>query len=95
MTKNRKRIALYGALFTGMFTAGALLTACGGTPSPARDVKNVPVSHPQLLKVYDNVDTHPNIAEVCIDGVAFATTSRTYGDAITRVPEWDHLCPAQ
>ena len=36
---------------------------------------------------------HPNIAKVCIDGVAFATTTREGNSAIMRVEAWDRSCP--
>jgi len=55
------------------------------------DNENAPVADADVV-VYNNIDGHPNIARVCADGVAFATTTREYGDAVTRVPEWDHLC---
>lgn len=55
------------------------------------DVENVPFEVPDEITIYGNVDQHPNIARVCVEGVAFATTTRDY-NAITRVPEWDAHC---
>lgn len=69
----------------------AVLGAC----SPGnnfRDVEGVKSERPQLIQNFNNLDKHPNIAKVCIDGVAFLTTTRQY-DAVTRVPEWDRTCP--
>jgi hypothetical protein len=40
-------------------------------------VKGVRSQDPDLIESYNNLDSHPNIAKVCIDGVAFATTTRT------------------
>lgn len=72
---------------------GALVVL--GACSPGnnfRDVEGVPSKNPDAIVVYNNVDQHPNIAKVCIEGVAFATTTRDL-DALTRVPEWDRTCP--
>lgn len=57
-----------------------------------RDVKGIESQDPDLLENYNNMDKHPNLSKVCIDGVAFLTTTREY-DAVTRVPEWDRTCP--
>ena len=71
--------------------AVAILGAC--TPGDNfRDVEGVKSERPQLIQNYNNIDKHPNLAKVCIDGVAFLTTTRAY-DAVTRVPEWDRTCP--
>jgi hypothetical protein len=70
----------------------ALGTAC----SPGnnfRDVEGVKSQDPDLIESYNNLDGHPNIAKVCIDGVAFATTTREAQAAIQRVPDWDSTCP--
>lgn len=78
-------------LITAAFALAALAAAC----SPGnnfRDVEGVPSQDPDKIEVFNNVDQHPNLALVCIHGVAFATTTRDY-DAVTRVPEWDKTCP--
>lgn len=49
---------------------------------------------PDRVDLFYNLDTHPNVVRLCIDGVAIMTTSREYGDAVTRVPEWDAYCTA-
>lgn len=53
--------------------------------------KDYRLQAPDKLTVYLNIDAHPTIAQVCIDGVAFATTSRDFS-ALTRIPEWDDEC---
>ena len=58
-----------------------------------RDLEGIESQEPDLVEVYSNVDQHPNIAKVCIDGVAFATTTREGNSAITRVEAWDRTCP--
>ena len=70
---------------------GAAVGAC----SPGnnfRDVEGVDSQEPDSIEVFSNVDKHPNIAKVCIDGVAFATTSREGNSAIMRVESWDRTC---
>lgn len=52
---------------------------------------------PELLIVYLNVDNHPTIVKLCIDGVAFRTISSLHSGgiesgAVARVPEWDGDC---
>lgn len=47
---------------------------------------------PDALTVFQNIDGHPTLTRVCIDGVAFLTTSRDFS-AVTRLPEWDDACP--
>ena len=32
------------------------------------------------------------VGRICIDGVALLQTTREYGDALSRVPEWDEWC---
>ena len=87
MTRNTKlgvtlagTIALIGAL---------VLSGCAG--DQRRDLEGVTIKNPQKYELYSNIDTHPNIARLCIDGVAFVTTSRDYS-AVLRVPEWDAWC---
>jgi hypothetical protein len=84
---NKRVIALAGAALI----AGAALSGCGN--NNFRDVKGVKSERPDLIRNFNNMDKHPNIGMLCIEGVAFATTTRDYGDAIERVPEWDDQCP--
>ncbi len=76
-----------------MLATGAVFVL--GACSPGnnfRDVEGVKSENPDLVQNYNNLDKHPNLAKVCIDGVAFLTTTRQY-DAVTRVPDWDKTCP--
>jgi len=68
-----------------------LLAGCGR--DNFRDVEGVPSKDPDAITLWNNVDGNPNVVRICLDGVAFATTTRQYGDAIMRVPEWDAQCP--
>lgn len=63
-----------------------LLTGCG---SSRRDLNGVPNRDPDKAEMYANVDGYPNIVRICIDGVAFATTTREAQGSMLRVPEWD------
>ncbi len=67
------------------------LSACG-SQNNFRDVEGVKSQNPDSVENFNNMDQHPNMGRVCIDGVAFLTTTRQY-DAVTRVPEWDKTCP--
>lgn len=69
----------------------AILGAC----SPGdnfRDVEGAKSQDPDLIEVFNNVDQHPNIVKVCIDGVAFRTITREH-DSVQRVEAWDSTCP--
>ncbi len=63
-----------------------VLSAC--SQQQLRDVEDVPVHDPDKVELIGNVDDYPNIVRLCIDGVAFGTTTRNY-DPVFRVPEWD------
>ena len=70
-----------------MVTLGVLgLSGCEG--QQVRDLEGVPIRQPDKAEIYANVDQYPNITRICIDGVAFATTTRDY-QPVMRVPEWD------
>ena len=49
---------------------------------------------PDQVDLFYNLDTHPNIVRLCIDGVAIMTTSREF-EPVQRVPEWDAYCASQ
>ena len=53
-----------------------------------RDLKGVRFQNPQKTQGYTNVNQHPNVVALCINGAGFATTTRSY-DALTRVEVWD------
>ena len=83
-----------GAAVAVAVAAGVALVL--GACSPGnnfRDLEGIRSQKPDLVEVYSNVDQHPNIAKVCIDGVAFATTTREGNSAIMRVDDWDATCP--
>lgn len=76
----------------GAVALTASLSSCGQAPweSSLRDLEGAEVRNPNVT-IWNNVDLHPNIARVCTDGVAFATTTRDFVNVI-RVPEWDAYC---
>jgi hypothetical protein len=78
MGRGRKIAAAAGALLLAGVLAG-----CG---DQQRDLNGVKARDPDKYELYTNIDSHPNIARLCIDGVAFATISRDY-NSILRVPE--------
>ncbi|MGW6276237.1 hypothetical protein [Kribbella sp. NPDC055071] len=43
------------------------------------------------VEVYRNADKFPNVARICIDGLAFASTSSP-DPGLLRVTEWDAVC---
>ena len=86
------------------FTALAL-SACGSNASET-DIgqptfegnasTDILATTPDEITVFQNVDRHPTIVRICIDGVAFRTISTTHSGlaspAVDRVPEWDETC---
>lgn len=76
----------------GMLAAVVVIVGVTGcTRGQARDLEGVNPQKPDKAELYVNLDQHPNIVRICIDGVGFATISRDY-DSILRVPEWDTWC---
>lgn len=71
--------------------AVAVLVLSGCSQTEERDLEGVKLRDPNKAEHYTNVNGHPNISRICIDGVAFATTTREYAP-ILRVPEWDAWC---
>ena len=67
----------------------AVLVGCSNQTT--RDLEGVPAKEPDKAEVYINVDEFPNVARECIDGVAFAFTTKDYLP-LMRVPEWDDWC---
>lgn len=58
------------------------------------DLEEVDGRSPDRIEVLLNVDSHPNIVRLCIDGFAFYTVSTTHAPAhaserLHRRPEWD------
>lgn len=86
------------------------LSACGEVDASKTDIEEPKLSEdftpedyvakaPEKLTVYLNVDNHPTLVQLCIDGVAFRTISSLHSGgiesgAVARVPEWDDECPA-
>lgn len=85
------RITRRKGIVIGAIAAAAAAATIAGCSTQYDDLKNVPPSFPNYAAVYINVDGFPNVTELCINGVAFATTTRQY-DSIMRVPEWDAFC---
>lgn len=57
------------------------------------------ISDVDYIEVFRNADQFPNIARICIEGLAFASTSSgrrgengVANPALLRVPEWDAVC---
>lgn len=76
-------------IFAVLILLLAFASACGS--DNLRDVENVDSKDPDKIENYNNMDGHPNVGRMCIDGVAFLTTTRDY-HPIERVPEWDAWC---
>lgn len=67
----------------------AILALSGCAGDTFRDLEGVKGQDPQKVEIIYNVDGYPNIVRICVDKVAFATTTRDAQAAIFRVPEWD------
>jgi hypothetical protein len=80
------------ALTVAALVAAGVLTSAESCDNQTADKKGVIFHDPQKIEGYKNVDQHPNIVRLCIDGVAFYTTTRTNGEFMGRVPEWDTWC---
>lgn len=48
---------------------------------------------PDDVTVWYGLDSHPNMARVCLDGIAFVTSTSEF-KAFERIPEWDDYCAA-
>ncbi len=73
--------------------AGIILAL--GACSPGnnfRDLEGVKSVDPDKATVYNNVDQHPNLAVLCIEGVAYITSTRQH-QSHTREPDLDKTCP--
>lgn len=76
----------------GIAGMGLLLAGCASRDN-FRDIEGVKSERPDVVRVFNNVDKHPNVVMLCIQGAGFATTTRDY-NSIMRVPEWDEQCKA-
>jgi hypothetical protein len=90
-----KWLASGASLVIGGLATALIISACGSGNPQLDDLQNVSPSYPNWVGLYLNVDNHPNIVEMCINGVGFATTTRDAAGAITRIPEWDAFCATQ
>ena len=84
------RLAALGA--AAVITAG-IVAGCAGNPQ-LDDLRNTSVLYPNYAVTFMNVSNFPNVTELCINGIAFATTTRDY-NAILRIPQWDAFCATQ
>lgn len=92
MTRDKARKVFLALASTAAIVGGVAGCNVGGPSDNWADVKGVPYHQPDAIEGIDNVDGQPNVTVVCIHGVGFATTTRDY-NALTRIPEWDKLCP--
>lgn len=70
---------------------GALTFLAGCQGENTRDLGGVHYRAPDKIEGFLNVDGQPNVTRMCIDGVAFLTSSRDY-NSVMRIPEWDSWC---
>ncbi len=90
------------ATWTGAVLAALLLTGCSEQLGDRGGQENAPpdkISDVDYIEVFRNADNFPNIARICIEGVAFASTSSglrgesaVANPALLRIPEWDTKC---
>lgn len=66
-----------------------LIVAC--QPQQQRDLKDVPIVQPEKTELFVNIDQHPNLHIVCLEGVAFVTANRDY-KPWNREPDLDKVC---
>lgn len=92
-----KRMLAMAAVLFALTGCSDQLGDRGGDEGAAPDK----ISDVDYIEVYRNADNFPNVARVCIRGIAFAATSSgargedSYAAPdLVRVPEWDPTCPA-
>ncbi|GAB1819573.1 hypothetical protein [Herbidospora sp. RD11066] len=88
----------------GVLMAALLLTGCSDQLGDRGGNENAPpdkISDVDYIEVFRNADNFPNVARICIEGLAFASTSSglrgesgVANPALLRVPEWDTKCAA-
>jgi len=89
----RTRIAI-DTVVSGIIATVLLVAGCSGTPQND-DLNNINPNYPNYAALYINVDGHPNIMMLCIQGVGIMTTTREYGSAAQLVPQWNAFCETQ
>lgn len=92
----------------GLLTVVLLLILVGCTPDQLGDRGGDSGNRPDhigdvdYVEVYRNADQFPNISRICVQGLAFASTSSgsrgsegaDADPSLLRVPEWDTFCAA-
>ncbi|MBF6134710.1 hypothetical protein IU501_17075 [Nocardia otitidiscaviarum] len=74
------------------------LTGCGKEELGDRSGPPDAIYDVDYVEIFRNTDSFPNIARVCVRGIAFAATSTGRGEnaagagPIVRVTEWDGFC---
>jgi hypothetical protein len=86
----------------GILVAGLALAGCSAQLGDRGGDEGAPpdrVGDVQYVEVFRNADEFPNIARICVEGLAFASTSSgSRGEdsvaepALLRIPEWDAVC---
>jgi len=89
----RTRIVI-GIVVAGIIATVLLVAGCSGTPQ-MDDLKGINPQYPNYAALYVNVDGHPNVMMLCIQGVGIMTTTREYGSAAQLVPQWNAFCETQ
>jgi hypothetical protein len=89
-----KKSIKIAALSSTLLLSLGLLSACGQAPweKSLKDLEGVQVNDPGFVKLYNNVDKHPNIVVLCANGFGFWTTTRPDFAAAQRLPEMDAQC---
>ena len=96
-----KRV-IVGAVASAVLLLGACTQDASKTDlsEPKQQGRAVPQDYkaqaPDSITVFQNVDGHPTITRVCIDGTAWRTISNAHqgglDGAVKRVEEWDTYC---
>ena len=93
-----KRLPRVGAFLAAVLVLG--LAGCSSQLGDRGGKEGAPpdfVSDVDYVEVYRNADGFPNLARVCVQGLAFATSSSGRGESagaapLLRVTEWDDFC---
>ena len=100
MTLMRKTLLMMSIMIATL----AATVACSDQLGDRGGQEGAPPDHigdVQWVEVWRNADEMPNVARVCVEGIAFATTSsglRGEGVAspqLVRVAEWDGFCQSK
>jgi hypothetical protein len=69
--------------------------AVAGCGAEIRDLEGVSIEDPEKAEIYSNVDEHPNVVRLCIDGEVVVTTTRDGQSALQFAPQgwWEEWCP--